>query len=818
MTPERWQVVEELFYEALARPAADRAEFIARHSTGDAELRRELESLLAADAAADHGRSLAGAAAVGWSSGRPSPPGALPAIEGFRVLSVLGAGGMGEVFLAEEIDLGRQVALKLLPAAYADDPARLRRFVEEARAASSLNHPNIITVLRIGESGARRYIATEYIEGETLRARLARGPLPYGEAARIARRVAGALEAAHAAGIVHRDIKPENIMIRRDGYVKVVDFGVAKLMRPSEGGGAVPGTREGAVLGTLDYMAPEQAAGGQVDARADVFSLGVVFHEMLTGRLPRELTAGEPRIPRAWARVLATSLASDPSHRYQSAARLRGDLEQLSTAGRPQRRWVAAAAALVLAGAIGAWWTGRDTASRAVPSLAVLPFQTLQLTDDDQYLGLGIADAVITQLGSSRRLAVRPTGSVREFASPDADIIDAGRRLRVDHVLAGLVQRDGDRVRVTVQLFDVASGAQRWSELIDVPFSSLFALQDAVSQKVAAELAGQLSEAERVDLTARQPQSSEAYRLYLRGRFFLSRLSRADLERSLALFEQAIAIDPNFALAHAGMAAVHRTLGSNFTAGASPAESMPRARAAALRALAIEPDLAEALCVLGVMQFQYEYDWKGAAASLTRAVATGPNVAEARRAYGWYLTAIGDRTGSVAELQRAETLNPTETLTLENLGTALAFAGRIEEALARIDTAIELDPRSGRPYSRRVWMLELHQRHDEAMAARQAGARAAGRADEAARLGALYAQGGHRAYLEDAARRAGVSDPINAAWVQVQLGNLDAAESQLQRAFDEKHTWTPLVRADPRFAALHGRPRFSALLQRLGLT
>lgn len=851
LTPERWREVERIFDEALALPVADRVAFVASRCQGDPELQREIESLLAADAGSDAGAGLVGDAASDWAGG--GDPDSLVGrdIDGYRVISLLGAGGMGEVYVARELSLRRQVALKVLPEEFSANDRRVRLFADEALAASALNHPNIVTVYRIGEFEGRQYIATELVDGDTLRARIVREPLAASEALGIAVQIASALSQAHDAGIVHRDIKPENIVIRFDGLVKVIDFGLAKLEAPDSCAEA-PGlprrsrTRVGAVVGTIDYMAPEQAAGGVVDHRADLYSLSVVLHEMLTGLLPRasaigtdrEPGSGSPPIPSGLRSVIRRGLAADPAARYQSAGEFRRDLLAVqdptgvaeARASRVRRAIAAtlavAATAALLSWGIPAIWRSAPAGSGAadvgdpvadVTSLAVLPFRTIGQNADDQYLGFGIADAVITRLGDVRQLRVRPSTSVREFTDATLDPLDAGRKLKVDHILSGLVQRDGDRVRVTVQLVDVSDGAQRWTSRIDLRSSDLFTLQDTVAERVVTALAVRNGPGEPAGPAPRQTANPEAYQIYLQARYYLARVSRADIERSLALFQQAVGLDPGYALAHAGIATAHRKLATNFTQGASPLDGMPLARAAAVRALALNADLPEALVILGGVQFQYDYDWSAAEASLKKAVLLGPNVVDARRGLGWLLAGSGRIEEAVRELQRAVDLDPGEALSRENLACVLEFGGRSAEALETLDGAIRVDPLNPRPFGRRAWMLEVHQRFDEALASRQAGLRVAGRGDEAERLGRLYAKGGQRALLDDTARRPGPKDPIGAAWTHMQLGNREAALAELERGAREKHSWMVVTKVDPRFASLRGQPRFRALMQQIGL-
>ena len=521
MDQQQWQLIERLFHEALDYSWADRQAFLDA-SCPDREIRLQVESLLA-ESGDDRLTPMAAAVAADWAAATDDTPIVGCDIGGYRILSLIAAGGMGEVYLADDPSLGRKVALKLLPHAYVIDPDRVRRFSDEARAASALNHPGILTVYQVGECDGRRFIATEYVDGETVRERLARGPLPADEATAIAIQAAGALRAAHDAGIVHRDIKPENLMVRRDGYVKVLDFGVAKLM-PQD---AIPSgdngwrTRAGAVLGTRDYMAPEQAMGGEVDGRADIYSLCVVLHEMLTGTRPRASTspgdARPPVVPAPLARILSRGLALDPAARYASVADLRRELERARpSVMRHPRSWrpvaiAGAAAAIVAAIAVaGATIRARLVARDSrVHSVAVLPFRSLDRARDEAYLELGMADAIITRLGAQDRLSVPPTAAVRGTADP----FDAGRRLGVDAVLTGTLQRSGDRLRVTVQLSRVDDRAQIWAGRFDEQLTDDFAVQDSIARRIADDLVREVSPTDRIALPRRDTGTIEAHEL-----------------------------------------------------------------------------------------------------------------------------------------------------------------------------------------------------------------------------------------------------------------------------------------------------------------
>jgi TolB-like protein/Tfp pilus assembly protein PilF len=828
LTPDRWRIVEQIFTDAAAVPEADRQAFLDAACEGDQMVRAEVESLLAADARPFLDASLAGHLAVDWLG---DDQGDLKGteVDHYRILSWLGAGGMGEVYIAEDTTLGRRVAIKVLPGAFTADASRLRRFTDEARAASALNHPNIVTVYGVGDVDGRPYIASELVEGETLRARLTRGPLPAEEALAIVRQLASALEAAHAAGIVHRDVKPENVMLRPDGYVKLVDFGVAKLA----GSGAIarvsgPMTGSGVAIGTADYMGPEQAAGQQVDGRADVYSLCVVLFEMITSALPRELGSAsdvaEIQMPPALLHVIRKGLASKADDRHQSAAELQRALAPFGQASSiPAGQLIVAGIALTIlvAGGLAAWRFTRPPQASIAPAgaaapttLAVLPFQTIGLQDNDAYLGLGLTDAVITQVGALTGIRVRPTTSVREFTQSDVDIGAVARKLQVDHVLSGLVQRSGEQVRVTVQLINAASGASLWSARVDASPKNWFELQDLVSDRVVTTLLKDAGEPDRPQAAASRTVNPEAYEFYLRGRYFLSRANRRDLERALELFQQSVALDPKYALGHAAVAQAYHRLAVNITEGASPKTSLPLAQESAERALSLDPEVPEAHYVIGAVKF-YQYDWKGAGESLERAARLRPNAGDIQRLYGWYLFTMGRYDDSLAVMKAARQVDPTDGLTAENYAIVLDAAGQFDEAMRQLDDAAALQPLSTRPDGRRTGMLERHERFDELIAVRQRILRANGNNAEADRLGTLYSTGGYTAVVKDEASRIDRLGCIRAARVSVMLDRKAEAVKYLNKCVDEGHTWVPVIPVDGAFAALHGDRAFTTFLARI---
>ncbi|MCU1257484.1 MAG: pknB 23 [Bryobacterales bacterium] len=587
LTPARWQLAERIFHEAVERPANQRLAFVDSSCGGDEEIRNEVVSLLEAEARdSGSGDSLAGEIAADWAA----TPIVGQEIDGYRVEALLGAGGMGETYLAHDPALGRRVALKLLPKAFSRDARRMRRFIEEARTASSLNHPGIVTIYGASSFNEQHYIATEFIDGETVREKLANGPLPAADALDIAIQTAAALDAAHAVGIMHRDIKPENIMIRRsDGYVKIIDFGLARPVG-SPGVHARSVTVAGEVLGTVDYMAPEQAAGAAVDVRADLYSLTVVLYEMLTGELPRELgsTFGSDgsrkergRLAAPALRLVRRGVASDPAKRYQTAQELQRDLEALRPVMvRPRKRsWrLGAAGAAVLAIILGiyVYSIGR------VRSVVVMPLKALG-PEDQSHLEAGMTEAIITRLTGLQQIRVPPAAAIRAKEDP----FEAARRLGADSVLTGSVQRAGERLRVIAQLSRTSDRRQIWAQQYDQTFTGVFGIQDAIAERVAGSLVKEISPRDRAALTRHDTLNTGAYDLYLRAREQWALRTPATIRTAIRMYQDAIAIQPDFALAHAGLADSYNLAVS----GMAPLARAPLAKAAAAKAIALDPSV-----------------------------------------------------------------------------------------------------------------------------------------------------------------------------------------------------------------------------------
>jgi len=616
----------------------------------------------------------------------------------YEIRSQIGAGGMGEVYLAQDTRLDRKVALKILPDEVAADPDRMKRFVQEAKAASGLNHPNIITIYEIDQTESTPFIAAEFIDGATLRERMRGQPLPLAEVLNVAVQVAGALAAAHASGIVHRDIKPENIMLRRDGIAKVLDFGLAKLTgrgSPEPVDSEAPTraslkTDSGVVMGTACYMSPEQARGDSVDARTDIFSLGVVLYELLTGYLPFEgsniyeliaailsdresppLSHYSTEVPAELERIVAKALRKHREERYQTIKDLLIDLQSIKQQLEFERTYhrviavrrtpllVLGMLVLVL-GVIGyAWWkNARALDQPEFKSLAVLPLKSLDAGEN--YLGLGIADAAIRRVSQTGRVIVRPTSAVRRYLKEDTDALAAAKQLGVDSVLEGSFQRADDRLRVSVNLLRTRDGVSLWTDSFDLRMADIFTIQDTVAQQVASRLRLQLDASQKAQLTKHSTSNLIAYESYLKGAYiFDQRVSGdiAQMEKAIGLFKQAIDADPNFALAHAQLAYAYAVI-AVFLEPTQPAW-VERANEEINRAQQLDPQLAETHLVrFQLMYSEYEgYQGEAAVREVRLANQLNPNVGHSELAYLYIHLGIEDL--AARELERAFEVDPT---------------------------------------------------------------------------------------------------------------------------------------------------------------
>jgi eukaryotic-like serine/threonine-protein kinase len=608
----------------------------------------------------------------------------------YPVLGRLGAGGMGEVLLARDPRLDRKIAIKVLPRAAAADPERLRRFEREARALAALNHPNIVTIFSVEEADDLHFYTMELVEGQTLAALIPPAGMPLDRLLAVAIPLVAALEAAHGRGITHRDLKPGNVMVTPEGTVKVLDFGLAKLVDAppavgSETTRSEPATHLGQVLGTYPYMSPEQVEGREVDQRSDIFSLGVVLYEMATGRRPfrgesvaalvaailREEPAPpaalNPRLPAALDRLIVRCLEKAASARCRSAAEVRLALEHVRSAAA----------------------TG-GLAADSRPSIVVLPFANMSADPDQEYFCDGLAEEIINALARVEGVRVVARTSAFAFKGRNEDVREIGRRLGVGAVLEGSVRRAGDRLRISAQLIDVANGFHYWSERFDRTLADVFAIQDEISLAIVEKLKVHLRSEDERRLTHRATENRAAHDAYLKGRFFFYRRQPGDLERAIEQYRLAVALDPMFAppllsLAQASSAlAVWGLL--------RPREAFGQARAAVAHALELDDELAGAHLEMGFLLFIHDFDRDAAQAHFTRALSLDFDSPIAHAWYSHYLGVAGRLEEACNEARLACELDPFNAMVLAAAGGGLLSGGRADEAVATLRRALELSP------------------------------------------------------------------------------------------------------------------------------
>ena len=730
----------------------------------------------------------------------------------YKIVSQLGSGGMGVVYTAHDPRLDRRVAIKLLPPDLTRDETAKRRFLQEAKAASALDHPNICNIHEINETpDGQLYLVMAHYEGETLKERIARGPLELNDALDIAIQVGQGLAEAHGAGIVHRDIKPANLLVTKTGVVKILDFGLAKLA------GSEGMTQTGTTLGTVAYMSPEQLRGEEVDQRTDIWSLGVVLFEMVAGsrpfkgeRLeavsvnvlqsqPPSLAGSRAGVSADLERLVTRALVKPVADRYQAVTDLLGELRMLQSAG--------------------AATTVTSTQSD-VPSIAVLPFDDMSPQKDQDYFCEGMAEEIINALTGLEGLRVAARTSSAQCKRQDLNLAQIGRELNVGAVLEGSVRKAGNRLRITAQLINVGDGFHLWSERYDRDMDDVFAVQDDIARTVVEKLKVKLLSVPETALIRQPTDNPEAYNLCLQGRYQFLKLTGPGLEKALGCFAQVLALEPDYAQAHAGIA--HTYAGQATMSLAAPQAVMPRAREAVLKALAIDETEPYAHGALAFVLHWYEWDWAGAERAYRRALELNPAYTHARTVYAMLLGQMGRTDEAVAEARSAVERDPLAIDGRFMLALVLAQTGRCEEAIAETQAGIELDPHHPMLYQALGHALAGLGRYDEAVDAfRQEVTGSPGDRYPLAHLGWALGLAGQRpkalTILEDLKRRrqqayAGGSLLV---WVCVGLGEHDQAMLWLQEAAEERDGQMPWLKCWSLFDPLRSDPRFQALLKKM---
>jgi serine/threonine protein kinase/tetratricopeptide (TPR) repeat protein len=782
----------------------------------------------------------------------------------YKIEAPIGAGGMGEVYRATDTRLNRAVAVKILPSRLTAEPGAKLRFEREAHTASALNDPHICTIYDVGEHEGRQFLIMELLEGQTLKQYMDGQGLAVEQVLKFGMQIAAALQTAHGKGIIHRDLKPANIFVTEGGRVKVLDFGLAKLLPPidQDATRSLTLTEPLAVLGTLPYMAPEQLRGDKTDARTDIWGVGAVLYEMATSQRPfrdelsTRLTdailhqpptpphALSEGIPGELERIILKCLDKDPENRYQSASELVVDLRRLSTptsqsggtlsATKPPgwRRTVrplayTAAAVLALAMVLVATnpggWRERllsHAASPRIESLAVLPLANLSHDPEQDYFADGMTEALIANLAQVSALRVISRTSVMHYKGTDKTLPQIARDLNVDAVIEGTVQRSGNRVQVTAQLIRGQTDAPEWAKMYERDSRDVLVMQSELAQAIVGEIKVHLTAQERKHLAGARVINPDAYNAYLLGNYHSSKRNPTAMAKGIEYFQEAIRIDPDYAQAYAGLASAY--IERDIWAGLGVGKTSDQIRATTLKALELDGELAEAHALLGEIHFQYDWDWPGTETEYKRAIQLNPNLADAYVRYAFFLQAMRRHQEALAAVHRAVELDPLSASNICDEGRILYRARQYEEAVARYQKALELDPGFPPAISRIAEAYEQLGKFDEALAAvqkllqnttdRRIGLRP---------LARIYARMGRRREAIEIVRtieKGGAfgGDEFALAAIYSALGDRDHAIAALEKGVQSR-SLLAFVFVDPQLDPLRSDPRFQELLRRAGL-
>ncbi len=769
----------------------------------------------------------------------------------YELLASIGAGGMGEVWKARDSRLNRDVAVKVLPEHLARDSQALLRFDREAKAVAALSHPNILVLYDVGADAGVHFVVTELLEGETLRERIARGPLPWRKAAEMGAAIAEGLAAAHSKGIVHQDIKPANIFLTPDGRVKILDFGLAQIRRPpTEDESTVTLTEAGnrAVMGTIGYMSPEQVRGEKAQAPSDLFSLGCVVYEMVSGRraftgksssetLAAILTEEPPALAdsgkataQEFQRVIERCLAKDPAQRFHSAHDLAFALRSMSSpagehkaalplAGFRHRALASSIAVVALILAAGGFYYWKNRRVQGIDSLAVLPFVNASGSPDADYLSDGITESLMDSLSELPSLKVMSHDAVFHYQGKNLDARSVGRELGVRAVLTGRIVQHGDNLSVSAELVDVDDNAHLWGEQYDRKVADALAVQRDIAAEISGTLRARLSNARKTQIARRQTDNPEAYQLYLKGHYYASKFDTEDLNKGLDYFHQALALDPNYALAYQGIAGYY-DLATDWLM--PPTEAGPKAEEAARKALEIDDSLIEPHLALAAEYFWYDFDWAAADREIGHVFELDPNYAPGHVVRGWYLTDVGRFDEGVKEGRRAEALDPLGLDTALVLGFDLYYAHRYEEAVAQLHKCLDLEPNFWPAYYYLAQVYQQQGKFPEAIAALQKARGIEDRiAAPLAELAHAYAASGRTADARQAlaellarSKTSHVSKYLIAT-VYAALGDKNEALTRLEQAYSERSWYLGFLKSDPELDSLRSEPRFKDLVRRM---
>lgn len=841
MTPQQYRQIEELYNEALKLKPEYRDAFLDKACQGDKTLRDEVVALLSSNEGA--GSFLDKPAfELGFdeSATRQIESVIGKKIGHYQVLSRLGSGGMGEVFRCEDLMLGREVAIKFMNVGQlSGGEVAQRRFFIEAQAAARLDHPNICAVYEIGRDGDILYIAMQFIEGETLAGRIAKGPLDVHEVLTYISQVADALSEAHNCGIIHRDIKPHNIMITPRGQTKLLDFGLARISSTGGAGGVSDESQEqtlqhltapGKIVGTVSYMSPEQASGEQLDARTDLFSLGVVFYEMLTGirpfssdnsmatlsailtRNPDPISLHNKSVSPEVEYIVLKLLAKKREERYQAAQELRDDLLDL-------------AKDMQSSGTSTGFFTGeRKFRPPVKKAIAVLPFADMSPQKDQDYFCEGMAEEVINALSQVDGLSVVSRSSAFQFNDKNYDLREVGEKLHVSVVLEGSVRQAGNRLRIAARLVNVADGYQIWSERYDCEMKDVFDIQDEISRAIVQALKIKLVGEQKNQLIRRYTDNIEAYHLYLRGRHYWNKRVASSVRMAMKYFQEALAEDPEYAPAYAGIADCYIVPGYYGLMDAR--KVMPLGREAAMKAIALDDKLAEAYCTLGMISSVFDFEWVKGDNYFRRAQELNPSYANS---FMWHalfnLVPTGRLEDALRKAQKARELDPLNAAINTVVGATLYYQKKYDEAIEELKETVILAPDFPIAHYYLAKSFVLTGNFDDAVDEFEktrdilssspvsigslAYCHAAfGKTEEMRKLQAQLDQMAGEHYVPS----------IKLAEIHLALGDHDKAIECLEKGYEERCSLMIWIMIDPIYEPLKADPRYQDLLKRMGLS